>query len=230
MDRKSLETIYQTFIRSKLEYACIIWDDCSKQDSLLLEKCQLRAARIVTGAKRGTHHQFIHDELKWVSLRDRREYFKLCFMHKVIHHTAPDYLIQLLPNAVNVDTHYNLRNSEDLQQFTFRTEKFKNSLFPDCVRKWNSLDTNVKYDCSIASFKSMINITEKSSELYYLGIRKFNLIHAQLRMECSNQGRSQPIINVDALRVGRGKRPPWGKRPKPINTKTARRYTTIELI
>ena len=107
-------------------------------------------------------------------------------MHKIIHHTAPDYLIQLLPNAVSMNTHYNLRNSEDLQQFTFRTEKFKNSLFPDCVRKWNALETNIKDECSIASFKRMINETEKSSKLYYLGSRKLNIIHAQLRMECSN--------------------------------------------
>ena len=33
LDRKTLETIYETFIRSKLEYACIVWDDCSEQDS-----------------------------------------------------------------------------------------------------------------------------------------------------------------------------------------------------
>ena len=51
IDRKSLETIYESFIRSKLEYACIVWDDCSEQDHIALEKCQLRAARIVNRCK-----------------------------------------------------------------------------------------------------------------------------------------------------------------------------------
>ena len=30
IDRKSLETIYESFVWSKLEYACIVWDDCSE--------------------------------------------------------------------------------------------------------------------------------------------------------------------------------------------------------
>jgi hypothetical protein len=172
MDRESLETFYKTFVRPKLEYAAVIWDDCSDQDSKLLENCQLRAARIVTGAKRGTHHQYIYDELKWLTLKDRREYFKLCFMHKIVHHTAPDYLVEILPNTVNADTNYHLRNREDLQQFSFRTEKFRKSLFPDCIRKWNSLDSNIRHQASIVTFKTIIDVTEKSCPLLYLGTRK----------------------------------------------------------
>jgi hypothetical protein len=37
IDRKSLETIYFTFIRSRLEYGCQVWDNCSKDDSDALE-------------------------------------------------------------------------------------------------------------------------------------------------------------------------------------------------
>ena len=59
-DRKSLEIIYESFVRSKLEYACVVWDDCSEQDRLALEKCQLRAARDVTGAKKGTSHSELY--------------------------------------------------------------------------------------------------------------------------------------------------------------------------
>ena len=46
LDRRTLETICETFIRWKLEYACIVWDDRSEQDSKAVENCQLRAARI----------------------------------------------------------------------------------------------------------------------------------------------------------------------------------------
>ena len=53
----TLENTYETLVRSKLEYNYIIWYDCSKQDdSNSIETCQLRAARIVTGAKKGTSH------------------------------------------------------------------------------------------------------------------------------------------------------------------------------
>ena len=185
-DRESLETIYKTFIRSKLEYACIIWDDCTEQDANLLENCQLKAARIVTGAKRGTSHQLLYNEVGWTSLKSRREYFKLCFMQKVVHKIAPTYLVKLLPNTVNSNVHYELRNSENIEQFTFRTEKFRKSLFPDCVRKWNALDSNLQCEPSVSLFKNKIAINEKCPKIYYLGARKINIIHSQLRMKCSN--------------------------------------------
>ena len=37
-----------------------------------------------------------------------RAYFKLCFMHKVVHKSAPDYLVDVLPNVANAEKHYNL--------------------------------------------------------------------------------------------------------------------------
>ena len=40
LNRKILEIIYQTFVRSKMEYSCIICDDCSDIDKIALEKCQ----------------------------------------------------------------------------------------------------------------------------------------------------------------------------------------------
>ena len=57
LDRRTLETIYESFIRSKLEYACIVWDDCSEWDSKAIENCQFGAARIATRAKKGTSNE-----------------------------------------------------------------------------------------------------------------------------------------------------------------------------
>ena len=64
-------------------------------------------------------------------------------MHKVVHKSAPDYLVDVLPNVANAEKHYNLRNNDDLDQFTFKTETFWKSLFPGCVRKWNRLDKDI---------------------------------------------------------------------------------------
>ena len=35
IDKKSLETMYFSFVRPKLEYACQIWDDCTGKDNML---------------------------------------------------------------------------------------------------------------------------------------------------------------------------------------------------
>ena len=49
LDRKSLETIYIAFIRPLLEYADVIWDNCTQYEKDDLEKIQIEAARIATG-------------------------------------------------------------------------------------------------------------------------------------------------------------------------------------
>ena len=50
IDRKSLEIIYTTFILPILEYADVIWDNCSDYEKQELEKIQIEEARIATGA------------------------------------------------------------------------------------------------------------------------------------------------------------------------------------
>ena len=109
-------------------------------------------------------------------------------MHKVVNKSAPNYLVEVLSNAVNVDKHYKLRNEDDIEQFQFRTEKFRKSLFPDCVRKWNSLEKDLRKECSFNSFRTKVitNTAANCSKLYYVGQRKFNIILEQLRMNCSN--------------------------------------------
>jgi len=186
IDRKSLETIYMTFIRPKLEYACQIWDDCTNEDKAALEKVQLNAARIVTGAKKGTSHELLRHELQWPTLAERRSRSKLIQMHKMVNNTAPSYLTSLLPEKV--DTRYNLRHEVNgcYRQFKFRLEKFKGSLLPDLIRKWNALDPNSKLITDIKEFKKKITHNISSNPLFYFGDRKANIIHSQLRMHCSN--------------------------------------------
>ena len=92
IDRKSLESIYFTFIRPKLEYGCHIWDNCSKKDSDRLESMQLDIARTITGARKGTSHNALYNETKWPKLSERRQHFKLKqFLTKKHLHTFALY-------------------------------------------------------------------------------------------------------------------------------------------
>ena len=88
IDRKTLTDTYCAFVRPKLEYACIVWDDCSNTDETRLEDMQLRFARAVTGAKRRTSHQNIYNEICWLLLSERRKNCTLKFMYKVVYHCA----------------------------------------------------------------------------------------------------------------------------------------------
>ena len=42
LDRKSLQTIYISFIRPLLEYADVVWDNCTQQEANELEKFKMK--------------------------------------------------------------------------------------------------------------------------------------------------------------------------------------------
>ena len=72
------------------------------------------------------------------------------------------------------------------RQFKVRLDKFKGSLFPDLISKWNSLDDEHKQIVELSEFKDKVVGKVRSNPLYYYGSRKANVIHSQLRMHCSN--------------------------------------------
>ena len=95
LDRKSLETIYMTFIRPIFEYADVLWDNCTQQEKQDLEKIQLEAARIATGTTKLISIQNLYDETRWEQLETRRMNHKLLLFYKMFNNISPLYLSTL---------------------------------------------------------------------------------------------------------------------------------------
>ena len=83
LDRKSLETVYLSFIRPILEYGDTIWDNCTQYEKQELDKIQNEAARIVTGATILVSLQSLYQEVCWESLQGRRLKHKLNLFFKM---------------------------------------------------------------------------------------------------------------------------------------------------
>lgn len=49
INRESLIRIYFAFIRPVLEYSDVVWENCTNEQSNLLESIQIEVARIITG-------------------------------------------------------------------------------------------------------------------------------------------------------------------------------------
>ena len=73
LDRKSLETIHLVFIRPILEYADVLWDNCTQAEKQELEKIRLEAARTATGARKLVSIQRLSYEIGWKELDSRRK-------------------------------------------------------------------------------------------------------------------------------------------------------------
>ena len=114
LDRKTLTTLYSSYIRPSLEYANIIWNNCTELESDKLESIQRRAARIITGSIVRTSSNLLYEETSLEPLVRRRERNMLLHFHKIINKNVPSYLHELKP-ITNLDRHgRNLRSNNNL--------------------------------------------------------------------------------------------------------------------
>ena len=105
LDRLSLLKLYMTYIRSLLEYANIIWDNCSIENKRNLESIQIEAARIITGATKLCSIQKLYDDTGIQTLQKRRNNHKLFQLYKILNGLTPQYLQSLIPQRVqNIST------------------------------------------------------------------------------------------------------------------------------
>ena len=192
LDRTTLIKIYFAFIRPILEYASIVWDNCTLENSKLLEDVQVEAARIITGLRRNSSRSNLYIELGWETLSERRQKQKLFLFYKIVYGIAPQYLHELLLPYIPPPHEYNLRNTGNLN-FVIpqtRTVSYFNSFLPSSIQLWNALPEQVKCSESFTSFKNKLKKSAlekaKYAKLFNFGNRKENIIHCQLRNESSN--------------------------------------------
>ena len=95
INRKSLETINFAYNRSLLEYADILWDNCTPQQCNDTEKIQLEAGRIITGAKQLVEIDKLYKEFGWLKLSKRRYLSKLFLFFQMNHALSPLYFLKI---------------------------------------------------------------------------------------------------------------------------------------
>ena len=186
LDRKSLETIFIAFIRPLLEYADVIWDNCTQYEKDELEKIQVEAARIATGTTKLISLTNLYKEICWEKLQKRRDDHKLTLFYKMHNNLTPNYLSSLIPQQVEAISRYNLRNAQDIRNIRTRTSLYYNSFLPSTLRQWNDLSSETRQSTSLNSFKRLLKMDKISvPQYYYYGSRKAQMLHTRLRTGCS---------------------------------------------
>ena len=158
LPRKSLLTIYKSFVRPHLDSGDIIYDN-PENGTLInkLEKVQYQSCLAITGAFQGTSRESLYRELGLECLQTRWWYRKMIFFYKILNGLAPKYLFDILRYSINLE----------LSEFFIRTKSFSNSFFPYCVKEWNKLDTKIKNLPTLSTFKKALLVfckTEEKSE------------------------------------------------------------------
>ena len=142
-----------------MKYGDVTWNNCYDCDAVLLDSVQYEAAKLVTGAIKGTSSTGLYKEHAWESLSSRRKLHLLSQFYKIVKNLAPYYLNELLPKLYSERTHYCLRSSENFAQFSFRISRFQKSFFASAINGWNSLDLDLWNSVSLPTFKAKLRST-----------------------------------------------------------------------
>ena len=154
LPRKSLLTIYKSFIRPHFDYGDVIYDQTFNTSfHQRLESLQYNAALAITGAIRGTSKEKLCNELGLESFQNRRWYRKLSFLYKVIANQSPLYLFKMIPKK---NMSRPTRGSDNIPLLGIKHNFFQNSYFPSLIKEWNRLDIDIRKSDSISIFKKRI--------------------------------------------------------------------------
>ena len=142
--------MYKSFILPQLDYADIVWDNCSGTLSNVLENLHLEDIRIILGAVRGTSHEKLYKESGFCTLKERRKRHKLLMFHKMINHQCPRYLSNIVPPLVSTTNPYHRRRPHERVIPAHKTELYANSFIPSTTQLWNTLPQTIQTNPSIS--------------------------------------------------------------------------------
>ena len=184
LNRKSLEKLYLSYVRPCLEYGSTIWDNCTDYQKEELEKIQLAALRVITGAKKGTSHALLYSETGIERLQARRDRRKLSTMFKIQKKTAPQTLIESMPTEIVSKAKRSLRTHTNTTLPKANAEYHLQSFIPSTIREWNKLPVDVRNIPNLQQFKEQITpIKVKIPNYIYAGERNEQIIHTRMRLK-----------------------------------------------
>ena len=189
--------IKKSFIRPIIEYADVVWDNCPQYLKEQIDKIQIESARIVTGCTKLASLDDLAKEAGWEPLQDRRLKHKLILYFKMVKGVIPNSLSSLVPQSVGSITPYSLRGSQNHRIPQCRTKLYKKSFLPAVIEEWNELPIEIRNEDSLSCFKYYLNRDKPSpNKLYFTGERKLQVIHTQIRNNCSSLNNHLFLKNI----------------------------------
>ena len=152
-DRSSLTmtTLFNSLVRSKLEYCCPVWNPYKIKDIQALEKVQREFTRRISGCKDMDYWQRLR-RLKLLSLQRRRERYIIIHVWKIISGLAPN------STKIIFYTNERLGRRAQIAPFNHKSQRSISSALDSSFgiigpKLWNILPKTVNSQTSLPTFK-----------------------------------------------------------------------------
>ena len=137
-DRRTLITIINSLVFSKLLYCSSVWANTANKNIELLQTVQNFAARIVSGTRKFDHVTPILKQLQWLPIVKQLEVRDATMVFKCLNGLAPPYRCQKFKTRSEVHN-CNTRNRDRLHIPLCRTAAGQRAFTFTGQRLWNSL-------------------------------------------------------------------------------------------
>ena len=112
---KTLQNMYISYIRPKVEYSSAVWLGITKRDQERLEEINLSALRTITGCKIGTSHDKLYAETNIQPLRTRQIATAKLAMFEAFRETRDCRINRYNLNLISQANPYSIRSSSMLR-------------------------------------------------------------------------------------------------------------------
>ena len=155
IDQGTMNMLYNAIVLPHIDYCCPIWSTAADKHVNKIQILQNHVARVTLRCKvRDKHVSAIYDELKWMTVRQRADYFTLTLIYRCVHGLAPDYLAQNIVNSMKTHS-YGTRSmsSNNIYIGRSRTDWGRRTFRKHGAGLWNHLPRHIKHSANIQVFK-----------------------------------------------------------------------------
>ena len=144
--------LYNALVLPILDYCSVVWQECRKDLQQKVERIQNYGMRLILAKPPRTPSAELRRQLKWLSLSERRELFRLVTVHRCLSQQAPRYLSESLMR--NSERQYQqTRGRDKLYLRAVRSEIGRKSFSLKGAQAWNSLPAELRQVKTVETFK-----------------------------------------------------------------------------
>lgn len=151
-------SLVQSLLLPILDYADISYPDLNDEHLRKLERMQNYCIRFIFGLRKFDHVSQFRRDLKWLTIRDRRNFHLLSLLYNVLFYPlSPNYLKNRFTFLSNTHDR-NLRSSSNLilNIPLHSSTSYSNSFTIKSAKLWNALPLSVRIAPSITIFKKLL--------------------------------------------------------------------------
>ena len=158
LDKKTLMTIINALVFSRLFYCSSVWGGISMMNVLKLQSVQNFAARIITSTRKHDHIQPILRDLNWLNVESTIKYRDGLMAFKCMNGYAPEYLCDQFILRSKIHSR-NTRNKDKLVIPLCKTAAGQKSFVYRATSIWNSLSQDLINLNNLNSFKRLYKLS-----------------------------------------------------------------------